>query len=402
VTSEPPEETPGAGPTPDPFPAPEPQPEPVPEGPFVDLSDLRAPAPQVSLISDEDLSWIDKQQQSDEELARRDARKEAHKKKVRRRRRSKKFLKVTGVLLALVLVLGVSWFQWTLGGLERMPAVAGQAGLNTPGTTFLLVAANPEEPDATSVPGSDWKHDLATSDLVMLLHLTRDKRSMYVISIPADSLLPIPGGGQGKLSDAYARGGAKLYVRTIEEFSGVAVDRVATLNMNALREITDQLGGVLLDVPREACNVPAGPRRLDGKQSLEYMALEPCLPRGDLDRVERQQSLLRALMRGAVDGGKVANPFKVQKMLRSTAINLTLEDGFGYPSMFLTLIGMRHLRTTNTTFLTVPTALRPDVQVGGVRAIRLDPAKDAALFDALRRDRLDQYLTTNKDAVVLR
>ncbi|RNL60416.1 hypothetical protein EFK50_18950 [Nocardioides marmoriginsengisoli] len=404
MTPDPPEEqpdaegTPEAGPETGPEAAPETAPENLPPSPYADLADLPEAPPQVSLINDDDLSWVDKPKETEEALERRRERREAHKRKVRRKRRNKRILKVTGVLVALVLVLGVSWFQWTFGGLERMPVAHGQAGLNTPGKTFLLVGSNPEEPDAQTVTGTGWKHDLLTSDLVMLLHLTRDNRAMYVISIPADSVLPMPGGGEGKLSDAYAQGGAKLYVRTIEEYSGVAVDEVATLNMNALREITDQLGGVVLDVPREACNVPAGARRLDGIQSLEYMSLAPCLPRGDLDRVERQQSMLRALMRTAVDGGKVTNPFRVQKMLRATAINLTLEEGFSYPSMFLTLFSMRHLRTTNTTFLTVPTADQPD----GPQGIVLDRAKDAALWDALRKDRLDAYLATNKDAVVLR
>lgn len=371
------------------------------EGPYADLSDLPAPPPQVSLISDVDLSWLDKPQKTDEQLERRQERKEAHRRKVRRKRRTKKALKITAVGLVFSLVLGAIWFQWTFGELERMPASSGRAGLNTPGTTMLLIGSNPEEPDVTAVSDSGWQRTLSTSDLVMLLHLTRDNRAMFVISIPADSLLPIPGLGEGKLADAFARGGQDLYVRTIEEFSGVRLDRVAAMDMNALREITDQLGGVILDVPREACGVPAGPRRLDGKQSLDYMALQPCLPRRDLDRVERQQSMLRALMRGAVDGGKVTNPFRVQKMLRSTASNLTLEDGYSYPSMFGTLFSMRRLRSSNTTFLTVPTATKANVLVNGVAAIRLDPVKDAALWDALRRDQLAEYLATNEDAVVL-
>lgn len=397
MTSDEPDEQPAASGTPEPESTPA---EPAPAGSFADLSELPPPAPQVSLISDADLTWVDKPQKTDEELDRRQERKEAHKRKVRRKRRSKKYLKIGGALLATLLVLIAIWFQWTFGGLSRMPVAVGQAGLNTPGTTMLLVGANPEEPDADSITGTGWKHDLLTSDMVMLLHLTRDKRAMYVISIPADAILPIPGHGEGRLSDAYADGGQDLYVKTIETFTGVRLDRLAVMDMNALREITDQLGGVVLNVPSAACGVPPGPRRLDGKQSLEYTALQPCLPRKDLDRVERQQSLLRAMMRSAVDGGKVANPFRLQKMLRSTASNLTLEKNFSYPSMLGTLFSMRHLRASNTTFLTVPVAAQPNVVVNGVDEIRLDPTRDAALWDALRRDQLGVYLTTNSDVVL--
>lgn len=366
---------------------------------FVD----RFPAPEPKkLINDEDLSWVDKPEETEERRERRRLRREEHKKKVRRKRRTRRVAKVAGIGFALFLVLGVVWFQWTFGSLERMPVAAGQAGLNTPGTTMLLIGSNPSEPDARAIPGTTWEHDIATSDLVMLLHLTRDNRSMFVISIPADAILPIPGGGAAKLGTAFARGGSELYVETIESYTGVALDRVAVMDMNALRVISDELDGVIVDVPREACGVTPGPRRLDGSQALDYTALSPCLPRKDLDRVERQQSLLRGLMRGAVDGGKVANPFTVNTFLKATASNLTLEKGYSYPEMLGTLWSMRNLRTANTTFLTVPVADQPNVTVDGTDAIQLDPAKDRLLWDALRRDKLAEYLALNPDVEVLR
>ncbi|MFL6060939.1 MAG: LCP family protein [Marmoricola sp.] len=370
-------------------------------GYYADLSELPPPPPQVSLISDDDLSWLDRPQKTDEEIERRQERKEAHKRKVRRKRRGRRALKITGVVIAFLVVLGLIGFELTFSGLRRMPEVAGQAGLNTPGTNYLLVGANPEEPDAESVSGSGYKHDLLTSDMVMLLHITRDKHSMFAISIPADSELPIPGRGEGKLADAYLAGGAPLYVKTIESWTGVRLDHVAVMDMNALRVITDQLGGVVLTVPRAACGVPAGLRRLDGRQALEYTALQPCLPRMDLDRVERQQSLLRAIMKSAVDGGRLANPLRLQKILKGAADNLTLEKGFSFPGMFATVLGMRHLRTSNTTFLTVPVADSPLARVGGTNVVRLDPTGDAALWEAVRNDQVAAYLATSGSALVL-
>lgn len=372
-----------------------------PDAALPSLADeLPEPPPQVNLIGDADLSWLDEPQATEEQLERRRLRREAHKEKVRRKRRKKKALRVVGIGTAALLVLVVIWFQWTLGGLSRMPASHGQAGLNTPGTTMLLVGSNPAEAADASIPGTGWRRTFATSDLVMLLHLTRDHRSMFVISIPADGTLPIPGGGTGKLSEAFARGGQKLYVRTIEQYTGIKLDRVAVMDMNALREITDHLDGVIVNAPRAACQVPAGPRRLDGQQALDFMALPTDCPEvRDLDRVERQQLVLRALMRGAVDGGKVANPFTVNQLLRATASNLTLEKGFSYPSMAGTLWSMRSLRTSNTTFLTMPVADQAYAPDGSVV---LDHAKDAALWDALRRDRIADYLTLDQDATVLR
>ena len=388
MTKDPPEKPDEAGPTPD------------PEEPHPVADELPEPPPRLELINDADLGWLDEPQLTDEERERRHERKERRKAKVRAQRRHRRWLKIAGVAFATFLVLFGFWFYWTFGGLSRMPATAGQAGLNTPGTTILLVGSNPGEPDAVAT-GTGWQAALHRSDLVMLLHLTRNNRAMFVISIPGRSLLPIPGHGNGRLGQAYDTGGEKLYVRTIEQYTGVRLDRVTVMDLNGLREITDEVGGIVVDVPREACGLPPGLRRVDGQQALDYMALQPCLPRKDLDRVERQQSVMRALMRGAVDGGKLTNPFRLNKILRSTAGHVTLEKGFGYPGMLGQIWSMRKLRTTNTTFLTVPVAAKPNAKVGQDDVVLLDQAKDQALWDALRKDRIADYLALSSDADVL-
>lgn len=351
---------------------------------------------------DDDQSWVERSPEEDEERRRRRReRREEHNRKVRVRRRRKRVLVGTAVALATLLVLGVAWFWWTFGGLERFPQSVGQAGARAPGTTILLVGSDPGHaaPGRSARPG--WRQDLVRSDLVMLLHLTADHRALYVISLPSDAVLQVPGLGPGTLSDAATSGGPRLVARTVEETTGVRLDRMAVLDLNAFREIVDVLDGVVVDVPRQACGLTPGPRRFDGQAALDYIALQPCLPRKDLDRVERQQSLVKALMRGAVDGGKITHPLAVSAMLRATAGHLALEDGFSYPAMLGTLWSMRHLRTGDTTFLTVPVAARPLASQGGHDYVLLDDQRDQELWTALRQDQLAQYLALHGDAQVL-
>ncbi|MGO4256634.1 LCP family protein [Marmoricola sp. RAF53] len=341
----------------------------------------------------DDLSWLEKPVPSDEEQAARQARKEAHKKKVRSRRRKKRIAIGAAVAAGTVLVLSLAWFAYVFGGLSRMPSVHGQTGASTPGTNYLLIGTNPAEPVEGRAARAGWRSDLVNSDLVMLVHVTADGRSTYVISIPGDSAVKIPGHGFGKLSDAFKAGGAPLYVRTVEEVTGARLDRVMTLDLNALREIVDVLDGVVADVPAGACDDPAGPRRFDGQGALDYIALQDCMPRGDLDRVARQQSLFKAIMRGALDGGTVTHPFRVNRLLHEGFSHLTVEDDFSYPDMLGTLWSMRRMRTSNTTFLTVPTAAaQPNVTVKDVDYVRIDDAGAAELWQALRTDRIAEYI----------
>ena len=392
---------------------------------------------------DVDQSWVERSPEDDEERRRRrQERREEHQRKVRRRRRRRRVLIGTAAALATLLVLGAAWFWWTFGGLERMPRSVGQTGAAAPGTTILLVGSDPGKVAPGRSARVGWRDDVVRSDLVMLLHLTADHRALYAISIPRDSVVQVPGVGPGTLSDAATAGGPRLVARTVEELTGTRLDRMAVLDLNAFREIADVLDGVVVDVPRAACGLPAGPprdegpaarhdnaallmaahgvapgvvvdgrraaggrpprpRRLDGQAALDYIALQPCFPRKDLDRVERQQSLVKALMRGAVDGGKLTHPLAVTRMLRAAAGHLALEEGFSYREMLGTLWSMRHLRTSNTTFLTVPVAAQPLARQDGNDYVLLDEKQDAELWTALRQDRLAEYLALHDDAAVL-
>lgn len=340
----------------------------------------------------ENLGWVDKPVPSEEETEARRARHEAYKKMKRRKRRQRKALIWSGSLLFAFVLLIAFWFRYTFGGLDRMPDVHGQAGANTPGENFLLVGTNPSEPAADRPARTSWRQDFALSDLVQVVHVTRDKRAMFVISIPRDSAVNIPGHGVGKLPDAYGFGGAELYVRTVEELTGLRMDRVLTLDLAAFREMADLFDGVIVNVPAAVCEEPAGQRRLDGQGALEYIALRTCMPGKDLDRVARQQSLMKALMRSAVDGGTVTHPLRINRLLRSGASHTTLEDGYGYPSILGQLWSLRHLRTTNTTFLTVPVTEPALTTVGGTEFVRIDEQKAGELWDAVRRDQVAEFL----------
>ncbi len=364
------------------------------EGPGQDETEVERPP--------EDPAWLDESPEDVEaRRARQRERREAHNRKVHRRHQRRRIAIVAGVVLATFLVLGVLWFWWTFSGLERMPDAVGQTGANAPGTTILLVGSDPgKAPAAEGRPG--WRNDLVRSDLVMLLHMSANQRALYVISIPRDSILDVPGIGPGTISDAATSGGAPLVARTVEETTGVRLDRLAVVDLNAFREIVDVLDGVVVDVPRETCGMPAGPRRFDGQAALDYIALQSCMERKDLDRVERQQSLVRAIMHGALDGGIVTHPLALNRMLRATVSHLGLEHDFSYPSMFGTMWTMRHLRSTNTIFLTAPVAKRPLASQDGTDYVILDKEADAQLWDAVRTDTVAEYLALHADAEVLR
>ena len=78
------------------------------------------------------------------------------------------------------------------------------------------------------------------------------------LSIPRDTLAEIPGHGGQKINSAYAFGGAKLTIETIEQFLGINVDHVAVVDFNGFRDFINAIGGVEVDLPERVCSDISG------------------------------------------------------------------------------------------------------------------------------------------------
>jgi LCP family protein required for cell wall assembly len=334
-----------------------------------------------------------------EARAARERRRQRRRRHERRRRRRRIAITLLAVLVLLV-AAGFVWFRYTVGGLDRIPG-ALPGGSDTPGTTILLVASDPGAHDEVA-SGATWRQDLRHSDLVMLVHLPANREAIYAISVPGTTQLRLPGhpgtlgeteGGSPGDSAASTTKGSTGYVLALERATGVQVDRLAVLDLNAMREIVDELDGVTAQVPGDGCGVQAGPRRLDGQGALELIRLRPCLPQGDLDRVARQQAVFRALLAQLVEGGPLLNPFRLNRVAKSTFDHLAVNEGWGLWDMAKIAWSLRGTTPRTTTFLTAPTRTAKD------GTITLDPARSPELWQAVRDDRVDEYVALNRDAV---
>ncbi len=94
------------------------------------------------------------------------------------------------------------------------------------------------------------------SDTMMLIRAGR--RRVSKLSIPRDTLANIPGQPENKINSAYANGGAKLTVRTVEQFLGINVDQVAIIDFDGFRKFIDTIGGVKVDLPTDVCSTVSG------------------------------------------------------------------------------------------------------------------------------------------------
>ena len=78
------------------------------------------------------------------------------------------------------------------------------------------------------------------------------------LSIPRDTLAEIPGHGGQKINSAYALGGAKLTIQTLEQFLGINIDHIAVVDFNGFRDFINAIGGVEVNLPERVCSEISG------------------------------------------------------------------------------------------------------------------------------------------------
>jgi LCP family protein required for cell wall assembly len=154
--------------------------------------------------------------------------------------------------------------------------------------------------------GPGCEHGPYRSDTLMLVRAGGG--SFRKLSIPRDTLAQIPGQPENKINSAYAVGGAKLTVRTIEKFLGINVDQVAIVDFDGFRSFIDSIGGINVNLPTDVCssvsggafglNLKKGEHTLNGFQAItlartrENTCGDQQTSGTDLERAQFQQVIL--------------------------------------------------------------------------------------------------------------
>ncbi len=236
--------------------------------------------------------------------------------------------------------------------------------------------------DGAWVPGSH------RSDVIMVLHISADRRAAYVISVPRDTWVSIDGYGMSKINAAFSYGGPPLFVQTLEQFTGLRMDHLAVVDWAGFKGLTDALGGVEIE------NADAtGTTTLDGEEALAYVRERYSLPRGDLDRIQRQQNVLRALSDRLMSSGTLSNPMKLTDVLKAVTHSIAVDKNLTNERMRELALSMRGLRGGDVTQITVP--VEGFDRIGGQSVVLVDQGKAKELFGAAVEDELDDYVATH-------
>lgn len=315
----------------------------------------------------------------------------------RRRRRSMIVVLVGALTLLLGGLAMVGGYLWTLNGKldhnvrrdesflppdnESRPKRTGEDALNV-----LLIGS-----DARTGSDSDADSIGARGDTIMIAHVSAKRDKVYLVSFPRDSYVAIPGHGRNKINAAYAFGGPRLIVETLEVLTGVRIDHVAEIGFEGFRDMTKALGGVDVGVTT-ASSIPGTPyqwskgiHHMEGEEALQFVRQRHGLPGGDLDRVRRQQAVVKAIMLKTLSRGTMTDPVKFSRVVDAATRYLAVDAALGTPQMRSLAVSLRHLRGADIVFVTAPVAGFGRTSAGA-SIVRLDTTRLSQLSHALRDD----------------
>lgn len=149
--------------------------------------------------------------------------------------------------------------------------------------------------------GIDTREDTfsgSRSDCIIIVSINNNTKDVKLLSVYRDTYLDIEGHGLDKVTHAYAYGGPRLTLSTLNRNLDLNISEFVTVNFETVRTVVNAIGGVDITVTAaEASQISgisgAGTYTLNGDQALAYSRIRKIDT--DYQRTERMRTVLNAV-----------------------------------------------------------------------------------------------------------
>jgi LCP family protein required for cell wall assembly len=326
---------------------------------------------------------------------------------------AQRVIRVIATVAAVVVVLGtgVAWSKvrsFEDGIYHVFAPSLGHGGDD--GALDILMVGMDSRSDAHGNPLSP--EELATlragdevasnTDTIILVRIPNNGKSATAISIPRDTYVSAPGLGKTKINGVYGQtkeekrvslvesgvapaeaeahgteAGREALIKTVGDLTGVTVDHYAEIGLLGFSLITDALGGVNVCLkepvfePLSGADFPAGWQKLNGPQALSFVRQRHELPRGDLDRVVRQQVVMASLAHQVISGKTLSSPATMNRLQQAIQRSVVLSSGWDIVDFVNQL---QKLAAGKIAFATIPVLDESGWSDDGMHSVvRVDP-----------------------------
>ncbi|MGV9411969.1 LCP family protein [Nocardia sp. NPDC003693] len=311
--------------------------------------------------------------------------------------------------IVVLVVTGLGWrsVDQLVSSIERI----GDLGLGggKDGAVDILMVGIDSRTDAHGNPLSDDERAMLhagdeiglNTDTIVLIRVPNDGRSATAISIPRDSYVDIPGLGMGKINSAYGvtklteqqkrldkgesaseadsestLAGRQALIKSVATLTGITVDHYAEVGLLGFVLLTDAVGGVDVCLnnavyePLSGADFTAGEQKLTGPEALSFVRQRHELPRGDLDRIVRQQVYMAQLVHQVVSAKTLTNPGRLSDLSKAVGRTVVLDDNW---DVLAFLTQLQDLSGGQVKFETIPVKDLNGWTDNGESVVRVDP-----------------------------
>ncbi|HEY1835836.1 MAG TPA: LCP family protein [Candidatus Saccharimonadales bacterium] len=284
----------------------------------------------------------------------------ARSKRARRHPRLRKVAERTTAVLAILVLLTTGWLGWKvfhnsskvfgsnsnlLGFLSATPLKCENTG-----RCNILLAGN-----SADDPGHDGAN---LTDSIMIVSIDLKNNTAFMISVPRDLYVNIPGSGYGKINEAYpdgqsdhfsqagyAKGGMGLLEETVSQSFGIPISNYALVDYSALRDAVNAVGGINVDIrssdPRglydpsidyatkgPLVKLTNGWHKLNGEQALDLARSRGDtygsygFAQSDFERTQNQRMMILALKSKIMTSSVLVNPIKLGELFDAFGNNV--------------------------------------------------------------------------------
>ncbi|MHB1584769.1 MAG: LCP family protein [Acidimicrobiales bacterium] len=212
------------------------------------------------------------------------------------------------------------------------------------------------------------------SDVTMVARIVPATRQVYVLSLPGDLWVDIPGNVSGisgmNRIDAAVDSGPDLLIETIEHDLGIPVNHYAAVDVAGFQGMVDALGGITMSFPdpvKDASSgldvTQTGCQTVDGAEALAlvrsrhlYYEQHGAWQYGgpsDVSRIQRQDAFFRAVLAKA--DASLSDPLAMNAFIGAAVKNLTIDDTMSEGDLLRLATIFRRLPAADLHTETLPT-----------------------------------------------
>lgn len=330
------------------------------------------------------------------------------------------------VSVAVLVATGFAWNQMTRleNSITKLDGLSLGSGKD--GAVDILMVGTDSRTDAQGNPLSESElaqlhsaDDVGTNtDTILLIRIPNDGSSATAISIPRDSYVDVPGIGMTKINSAYGsskegrreqlvdegmdleqadkesvQAGRDALITTVANLTGVEVDHYAEVGLLGFVLLTDAVGGVdvclkgPVSEPFSGADFPAGQQTLEGAQALSFVRQRHDLPRGDLDRIVRQQVFMASLAQKVLSAGTLSSPGKLGDLENAVSRSVVIDQNW---DILKFVEQLKDLSGGRVQFATIPVVTEQGWSDDGTQSVvEVDPQAVRTFTDSLLGETVD-------------